>query len=525
MSETQIIDHATGYVERLRRGVIALYKDDPLGLAEHMGILLPEKPHAVMKALGKYDGDDISPGIRELVEDVCSLNVLRAGVKAPRGGGKSLSFSFIEFFLNCMRGFDWLNLGGSETQALQVYGYLKDYVLSDYELQEIYPATNQTFTENTRNGAWIRVLAASQRSIRSPHAGGNQIGIRKNQPPRGGGLTIDEECECEEAIVKGAKPTVNTAVPSVILRGSTFHKLHGTFQALIDNAEEVRYKIYEWDCFDICQKCVDRCEECIPDFREDIYQTVIDENGMPIQELLHKAYCGGKAHYADGWMLIEEIKQAWIENADREWFETEMMGNRPSQSGFVIKNLDAFNKCLVPYTQYLRGYPCVITIDWGLKGECCVQVWQEQPGGVCAMLEIETMHMAPDTFVYEIVAAFSRKYFTRNVRADSSHPYCNYNLANEPRYRMNVYEVNFQMEKERGVGAINAHIENGLMQIPESAAQMIKRAKNWRRKNGKIEKKDDHEWDSAICFFSKFAPKVALTPVSRAVPIAVAVRL
>ena len=72
---------------------------------------------------------------------------------------------------------------------------------------------------------------------------------------------------------------------------------------------------------------------------------------------------------------------------------------------------------------------------------------------------------------------------------------------------MDVYEVNFQTEKERGVGALNAMVEQGRVQIPQRYKQMRKRGRNWRRVNGKIQKGDDHEWDAAICYFSILAPK------------------
>ena len=137
------------------------------------------------------------------------------------------------------------------------------------------------------------------------------------------------------------------------------------------------------------------------------------------------------------------------------------------------------------------------------------------------MLEIDSFTQAPDTYIYEVVRSHKLKYRTRRVRADSSHPYCNNNLSTNPRYRMDVYEVLFQTEKERGVGAINAKIDKELIRIPEAATQMIKRARTWRRKNGKIIKKDDHEWDAAVCFFSKYAPKVPLQHVSRSRPIAI----
>jgi hypothetical protein len=71
---------------------------------------------------------------------------------------------------------------------------------------------------------------------------------------------------------------------------------------------------------------------------------------------------------------------------------------------------------------------------------------------------------------------------------------------------MDVYEVNFQIEKELGAGAFNAKVDAGLVRIPERHTTLLRQIRNWRREKGKIVKKDDHGCDAALCFFSKFSP-------------------
>ena len=491
------IDAYAEVVSPTSKNVRYYYADKPIELAGDLfGLTFPPKP-------------DGSNGVRELVSDVCTLKVTRAAVQAPRGGGKSLGFSFIEWFMNFTRNFDWLNLGGSEMQARAVYNYLLQYVDIDPDVKAFYPETLKSNTENV-DGAWISVLAASSKSIRSPHAGGIQIG--KAQMSRGGGLTIDEECEAEEEIVKGAIPTVNTADPSIILRGSTFHRLDGTFKALIDNHDEMGYSLYKWDCFDICKPCPYECKDCWPDFAEDIYEG---------DELVHEAYCGGKAKHSKGWMPIEEIYQAWRECMfSRDWFEVEMMGWRPSSAGSVIRNMTKFNNtCIVKDWPYVSGAVSYVTIDWGMKGECAVQVWQEQPKGIVALLEDDHFtHQESETFIYEVVRGYGLKYHTNKVRADSSHPYCNATLANDIRYRMAVDEVLFQTAKELAVGAMNAKVDEGLVRIPERHTITIRQLRGWRREHGKIQKRDDHGCDAAICFFSKYQPEDIIRKTVRIVP-------
>jgi len=352
-----------------------------------------------------------------------------------------------------------LNMGGSEQQAFAVYRYLQRFIKSHPFWRDWYPTIQLQNTES-KVGAWIKVLTASQKSIRSPHAGGIrpdlESGLSQEQiqqmdageleeyldthdiPTRdvGGILVFDEEAEAEREIVMGVLPTVNTARPSVILRLSTFHRTDGTYGELIDHVDEMGYQEYSWDIFDVAEKCEYKCSECPggPDFSQDIFHITVDETtGKEEVVMKHPAYCAkqrvdgtweGKAHYSSGWVPMEEIFQAWREsNHDCDYFEVEFMGWKPSQAGKVFKDRKRLEESWVP-TQYIPGHPCTITIDWGLKGECAVEVWQEQPAGVKALLECEVFTQTRDTYIYEVVKGFGRKYNTRDVRGDSSHPYC-----------------------------------------------------------------------------------------------------
>ena len=503
-TDTTLIDNLIGSLSEYRDILVPnisnpkrYYAGKPIELAEELfGLTFPKKPT-----------NNQFPGLREFIEDVGKLRITRACIQAPRGGGKSLGLSYVEWFHNYVNDFDWLNLGGSEKQAEAVYGYMTQYVTILPEIEAYYNEPLRSHTEN-KSGAWIKVLAASTKSIRSPHAGGIQLsnmiggGSGSNGGSgRGGGLTIDEECEADESIVMGAIPMVNTAEPSVICRASTFHRLDGTFKTLVDNYEEMGYKLYKWDCFDICKPCTRDCADCYPDFRDDIWEG---------NELVHPAYCGGKAKMSNGWMPIEETFQSWRESLyNRDWFEVEMMGWRPSSAGLAIKNAKKLNEvCIVDRWLPQEASHATITIDWGMKGECVVQVWQEQRGGLVSVAESEHYdHQESEAFIYETVKGFGHKYHTNKVRADSSHPYCNGTLANDPRYRMDVTEVNFQTEKELAVGAINAKVDAGLVRIPSKHSILIRQLRGWRRERGKIVKKDDHGCDAAICFFSKFLPE------------------
>lgn len=513
------------------RNLKARFDGRPLELAERFGVMLPEKPAQVMQRLGIYDEDyygPITPGVRELVEDVCLLEVHDAVAVGPRGGGKSLSVSFIEFYLWMIKNFECLNFGGSELQAANVYNYLLGYMEHDAFWKSLIKGESKISETVNNEDAWIKVLTASSKQVRSPHAGGWRM-VKGKRVKRGGLLVIDEEAETEPELVEAVLPTINTAMPSVNVRCSTFHKAEGTFAEVVDNHVQMGYRLYQWDIFDVCQGC-----DCPPDpsnprvchseevcFREDHIEDYTDpDTGATSKRLVHKAYCGGRAKYARGWVPMEEILKLWKRgNRSHTKFEVEAMGTRPSMAGFVIKDRKAYSEnCVdIPTSSlYQPGAPVSVCVDWGTiaAGVC---VWQEQharSGGVRHVpLHADLVEEAGTTQIMGIILGYWNRYINDvvEVAADigGGGNYNNPTLREE--HGLIVRDVNFNMEKEAAVAAWNIFNEAGKVVYPLEFEAFHRQIKNWKRRNGLIVKKDDHIMDASVCYFSKFIERLGLT--------------
>lgn len=454
---------------------------------------------------------DIHKGLRELVEDVCLGNVRSAVAVANRGGGKSMGVSFVEFFLVFVKDFDALNLGGSELQADQVYQYILSYIESHPEFASMIKGETLISKTETVNNAWIRVLAASQKSVRSPHAGGR----KKDGRMAGGILVIDEEAEAAPDIVSAALSTINTARPSVNVRCSTFHNAEGSFAEVVENHEDMGYEIYKWDIFDVAERCdcIDVCQAAEKCFREDHIEKYIDpDTGMEEERVVHRAYCGGRAMYADGWIPVEEITTLWKRmKRNHDKWEVEAMGSRPKAAGYVIKSQQKFKENITSKTGaelYMPGFPITITMDWGAIA-AGLEVWQEQPGDEHALIEAILLEEAGVSQVLGAILTLRAKYPEfEEVAADigGGGNYLNPLLAEE--HFVNVRDVNFAMEKESAVAAWNILNEAGKIHIPEEHEDFITQVKRWKRKNGRIEKGQDHMCDSAVCYFAKFIDRL-----------------
>jgi hypothetical protein len=73
--------------------------------------------------------------------------------------------------------------------------------------------------------------------------------------------------------------------------------------------------------------------------------------------------------------------------------------------------------------------------------------------------------------------------------------------------------VNFNEEKEAAVAAWNMMNEAAEIVIPSEHTEFIHQVKNWKRKNGRIGKGNDHLCDAAVCYFSKFISLLGLTKI------------
>jgi len=521
-SEIVGVDALLGAVRNQAASLRERYKTDPVGLAAKFGLKFPKKPLQVMQELGKYDPEvhgPITPGLRDLIEDVCLGHIESAAAVANRGGGKSQGVSFIEFFLVFLKDYDALNLGGSELQADQVYQYIVGYIDSDKQWQDMVDGDALASKTTTKVGAWIRVLTASQKSVRSPHAGG----VKKGGRIAGGLLVIDEEAEAAPEIVAAALPTINTAQPSVNVRASTFHNAEGSFAEVMDNAVEMGYKLYKWDIFDVAKKCDctgDGCQSEESCFREDHYETYMDpDTGEPTERLLHKAYCGGRAMYADGWIPMSEIIKLWKRGKrNHANWEVEAMGSRPSSKGFVIRDPFKWEQNTVDKTGtevYIPGWPVTICVDWGTVA-CGVEVWQEQPGDRHALIHAEQVEEAGLSQIVGILLGLRVNYAAdfKEIAADigGGGNYLNPKLRDE--HRLPVRDVNFGTEKESAVAAWNIYNEANSLIMPKEFTTFHEQRKTWKRDQGqRIQKGNDHLMDAGICYFSQFVERLGLNNV------------
>lgn len=500
------------------------YVDDPEGLANRLGLRLPRKPLQVMQELGVYDPEvhgPIKPGLRELVLDVCTGEEESAVAVGPRGGGKSQGVSFIEFFLWLLKNYDALNLGGSELQANNVYTYLLSYLDSDPYWKTLLLGDPKISESINREKAWIRVMAASSKSVRSPHAGGIR-NVNGRMVERGGLLVIDEEAEADPGIVTSALPTVNTARPSVNVRCSTFHNAEGTFAEVVDNHEQMGYKMYSWDIFDVAERCdcTGVCQSEEPCFAKDHVEYTTDpDTGEEKEVLVHKAYCGGRSMYAEGWIPQGEILKMWqrMRRSHSLW-EVEAMGSRPSTAGFVIKDLKKFNDNITSISAtelYQPSSPITICVDWGATA-AGVTVWQEQYRETVrhTLLHADLVEEAGLLQIIGVVLGYWNRYpEAMEVAADigGGGNYLNPHLVND--HRVPCRDVNFQMEKEAGVAAWNVFNELGQCDYPAEYEEFIRQARRWKRKSGHIQKGDDHLMDSSVCYFAKFIDRLGLSGI------------
>lgn len=435
----------------------------------------------------------------------------------------SQGVSFIEFYLVFIAKFDALNLGGSELQADQVYQYLLGYIQSDPYWKNLVrgdPMRERTFTTDD---AWIRVLTASSKSVRSPHAGGRKPGGRL----AGGILVIDEEAEADASIVSAALPTINTAVPSVNIRSSTFHNAAGSFADLIDNHEEMGYKLYKWDVFDVCAGC-----ECGPDstgkglcmseekcFSEDHVEEFDNpETGQRETKVVHKAYCGGRARYSHGWVPYGEIVKLWkrLKRNHATW-EVEQMGSRPTSRGYVIESRTKFRENIVrepAHTYYVPGCPTWINVDWG-TGNCGVEVWQHQMDDKHVLIDCELLEESGPTETVQKILMYANKYIDTlvEVRGDlgGGGNYMNKQLTEQ--HQLPAVDVAFSEDKEAAVRVWNILNEAGKIVIPDEYELFIHQVLGWRRINGRIAKGNDHLCDTAVCYFSRLIDTMDLNHI------------
>ncbi len=153
--------------------------------------------------------------------------------------GKSFMLSLLAVVIAELLGADVNLLGGSLAQSVNIHEHVG--LALDYEEAPDYMIVDRTNTKITyTNGARIRPLTASQRTVRGPH------------PPR---LLLDEIDEMELAILDAAlgqplpqRNWLRRIIKPYTVMCSTWQNPQGTFTEIKRRTEERRIPVYQW-CF------------------------------------------------------------------------------------------------------------------------------------------------------------------------------------------------------------------------------------------------------------------------------------
>jgi hypothetical protein len=448
----------------------------------------------------------------------------KAIFKSPRGGGKSKLASAYEFGAYYMIDAEAVNCGGSEEQARIVFEYCKAYTDNDPDARAETPEKLMLSDRMTKAGPkpqpTLQSVPASPKSIRGKHPGG------ETKTP--GILVMDEMVEMEDNIVTDALGMLRGARPPILICLSTFHKMFGKFQEFWDDDTNDFIK-FDWDTFDVCEKCTYSCDTCVAEIEEKYCKVICncyldyerEESTLPVWSAFNYVKdnrtgelkkisgdigqicpeCGGridhKARFAErGWITIKEIRDAW-KLYDKEKFEVDIMGWRPSGAGLVL-DPNALGLCIVHGLYWDKRAYLRAGIDWGARGMSALTLVQRFGDGRCELIDAWHKESPRDQDIYDQLTYWKNRYGLDRVYADQSHPFQNDNV--KFKLGMDVIEVNFNTQKMAGVGVLKNYTEKRMLLVDARFELCVRQLKNWHKDaNGNIKKINDHYPDSLLC--------------------------
>jgi len=457
--------------------------------------------------------------VRSIIEALQRRERIRLAILGPRGGGKTKLAASVELMAYRWYGYSWQNVGGSLEQAKLCYSYVKAAHAASSDLQK-FSVQVQEHDTRSRKGDSIAVSAASQTSVRGPHPVGSS---------GAGGLTLDEAAIIPDDICDASKGQLMSASPSALIQLSTMGERQiGRFWDLLQDPQKRGYRLETFDAFDVAKRCPYDCKTTCPvkeHFADDYYSGSGDA-----RQLVHKAYCGGRAHETDGWIDVDEIAQHFLE-LGRESFERELLGKAASAVGHVYDPILLQQAVLAPRwlskndEQHRRRFKLLdkaAAIDWGWSGQCAI----------CYAMRLRDALVVYDWefFTHErfqvIREHLMRRCFNERIEtvlADAANPSDNEELhemfskhAHERRLEWSprVLPVAFGKWKDYAVGELRRRLEQekikflegfGGIQVVEHERAMDYLRRLHRDGTGKIVKADDHGPDACAMICVGFA--------------------
>lgn len=472
------------------------YSDRPIAMMRLIdpSLRFPYKIRVLFAMLWKRQDLDGNPASRFII-------------KGPRGGGKTKfmgAFGFAEWFLRVR---DMVVLGGSLSQAQNVYNYFTSHVYAQEAIVDSLPAEPTMGKTETDQGNYFKAVAASPKAVRGPH-------------PHD--LLIDEACEAKDEIIDSALPMVASSENPLVVMTSTFHKIFGKFQEVWDAAPEIGWVRYSWDVFDVT-KSFDPAIWSDEQLMREVHDLSILQAGENSLEFRAQ----GRTGDPEGWFDIRSVIQSWREKSSLDWFDVELMGLRPSAVGMVNKPEDV-DACIFavdePKTEdevpvlpveyrHDKNLSAAGGIDWGFSGMTSVTGYHKGRDDLKINHYQREYTGTRSHVIIEDTLDAIEKFNWRVVYCDISHKFENADLAaaiakkfQDSEFRCRVVEVAFVKEKSGMLGNYRAHFQRRLLRIPSLAkfkpAVWQHKRYRYQLNSDKPLKQDDHIPDSTMLCLS-----------------------
>lgn len=451
----------------------------------------------------------LSDDQKELLLDLAFNGVKLAIIIAGRGAGKTFCLAvYIMWRIFTHENWGISCMGGSREQSDKIHSYISGWINNSEELNRY--TLKCTLSEvKTYSGSVATFHACSGTSVRGEHTHE---------------LIIDEQAAGEEAgktrYIEAAIWEVSTSPDIHIIKSSTAQYIHGDFIKTWNNADKLGYKRYRW----AIAKHISG--------NKDPYQIYKDENPDNWSSNLP-------------WIDDTNIKILRRNKSNDEWL-VEALGGISRSSGLVFNPLDIdiaicdycprHDKECKPYKEgycpllhvqfELMGIPKksiegksvsqllrnlkdrVEGIDWGRVSQCAYTVLGRFNDYVFVLDHIEEAGMSDYQKVKRAID-LAKKWKVEIIRPDPREWVLNNQIADAGFAVHELFSEKGGIDKIGYISTFKRYVERHRFIIPYAFQDLIRSLKTVTyTKEGKIMKKGDHSFDSAlyaISYYGEFA--------------------